>query len=172
MTTPAASPPGAFRLPRAAFTLPLARGPEGGPVVVTFRSLRAAEVMVLRRGLAGIAMDPLQKQELEARIEASDDGGWSLMRDQCRPIIEAAETLPPISFDGPREGSVQWEDIHPVDQVALVDAIAVFSCTGRGAEAEALATFPAVVPGGGGDRGGAVVDREPPADAPHHDPGA
>lgn len=126
--------------------LKFARQPDGSPVVVKIRAVRPQKLIAIMEGIAQTGDSPggtdITWAEVQRLLEEAEG--------PHREIARLALVEPAFAFDGPEEGKVNWQDLHPREQAHLAQSILAFSGLKDGdPEDAAFGTFPAREPGGG-----------------------
>lgn len=147
-----ASAPEDFDSATTKLTLPIP-GRSGRPLVAEIEAATLEELVPLMKGIAGLSRDDKAEGDpLELTLEFVRRQG-----EQSRPLVERFVLSPRISFTGPQPGMVEWQKIHLINRLALVNAISEYAQTGSVRRAERLATFLVDNEGGAGNGGGPGV---------------
>lgn len=143
----------------AIITLP-ELGPGGKVLRVEIRNAEFDELIPLLKGLPGGGRDTIAEKEHLAEFGQLDATLDFVKRydEQAREIVRRWMVSPLVSFDGPKDGQIEWKQLHLRNRIAIVNAISRFSSEGSaGVE---LATFPALNARGRSDGGGTAGPRE------------
>lgn len=137
-------------------TLPVP-GPGGKPLIVEIEAATIEELIPLMKGIAGLereSADGDKRDPLEVTLEFV-----RLQGERAKPLVDRFVRAPRISFDGPEAGAVEWQKLHLINRLAIVNAISEFSQNGSVRRAEQLVNFLAQDTGGWADGGDAGLAR-------------